>query len=298
MSAITLLDGGMGQELIHRAGDRPTPLWSTHVMREYPGMVQGVHADFFAAGASIATANTYAIHRDRLVVDGAEDQFDMLYETALAEAVAARGATGGGQIAGAIGPLIASYRPDLHPPLEQAMPLYAEIAAKLAATCDLILLETVSSILQATSALRASVPFGKPVWLALSVMDTDGTRLRSGEALTDAIPAAQAEGAAAILINCCTPEVIPDALNIIAQAGLPYGAYANGFEKIADGFLDDKPTVDALTLRHDFTPEAYADHVMGWVDQGASIVGGCCEVSPTHIAEIATRLRAGGHTIV
>ena len=30
MSQITLLDGGMGQELVHRAGDRPTPLWSTH----------------------------------------------------------------------------------------------------------------------------------------------------------------------------------------------------------------------------------------------------------------------------
>jgi homocysteine S-methyltransferase len=46
------------------------------------------------------------------------------------------------------------------------------------------------------------------------------------------------------------------------------------------------------------TPEAYADHAMAWVDQGATIVGGCCEVSPAHIAEIARRLRAAGHTIV
>jgi homocysteine S-methyltransferase len=37
---------------------------------------------------------------------------------------------------------------------------------------------------------------------------------------------------------------------------------------------------------------------MGWVAQGASIVGGCCEVGPAHIAELARRLRAEGHEIV
>ena len=42
MTKITLLDGGMGQELIHRAGDRPTPLWSTQVMMDHPGMVEAV----------------------------------------------------------------------------------------------------------------------------------------------------------------------------------------------------------------------------------------------------------------
>ena len=40
MSHITLLDGGMGQELVHRSGDRPTPLWSTQVMVDHPGIVQ------------------------------------------------------------------------------------------------------------------------------------------------------------------------------------------------------------------------------------------------------------------
>jgi homocysteine S-methyltransferase len=37
---------------------------------------------------------------------------------------------------------------------------------------------------------------------------------------------------------------------------------------------------------------------MGWVDQGATIVGGCCEVGPDHIAELARRLRAAGHDLV
>jgi homocysteine S-methyltransferase len=45
-------------------------------------------------------------------------------------------------------------------------------------------------------------------------------------------------------------------------------------------------------------PDTYADHVMSWVEQGATIVGGCCETGPAHIAEIHRRLRAAGHTIV
>jgi homocysteine S-methyltransferase len=58
------------------------------------------------------------------------------------------------------------------------------------------------------------------------------------------------------------------------------------------------PTVDTLEMRRDMGPRAYAGYVMEWVSAGAMIVGGCCEVGPLHIAEIAERLRAAGHTIV
>jgi homocysteine S-methyltransferase len=70
MADIVLLDGGMGQELVHRSGDAPTNLWATRVMLDHPGMVAQVHGDYFAAGATLATTNTYAIHRDRLVKVG------------------------------------------------------------------------------------------------------------------------------------------------------------------------------------------------------------------------------------
>ena len=72
MRKITLLDGGMGQELTHRAPEDPTPLWATQVMLDHPGMVQKIHQDYFDAGATVATTNTYAIHRDRLIGTGLE----------------------------------------------------------------------------------------------------------------------------------------------------------------------------------------------------------------------------------
>jgi homocysteine S-methyltransferase len=286
----------MGQELIHRAGDRPTPLWSTQVMVDHPGMVQGVHADFFAAGATIATTNSYAIHRDRIEDTAVAGQFEALHAAALAEAKAAQIAHGSGRIAGSIGPLRASYRPDLHPAPEVAVPLFAEIAKTLATDCDLLILETVASVAHARDALTAARMTNLPVWLSLTVSDTDGTRMRSGEPLYDVLDIA--ESADAVLINCSAPEAVTQGLPVIAGLGKPFGGYANAFEMITDEFLKEKPTVDALKVRRDMGPRAYAGYAMEWVTLGATIVGGCCEVSPGHVAEIARRLQAAGHTIV
>ena len=296
MTDITLLDGSIGQELVKRSGDRATPLWSTRVMMDHPGLVRQVHADFFAAGADVATTNTYAIHRDRLAPDGFEHLFDDLHAAALAEATAARDAHGKGMIAGSVGPLVASYRPDLHPADATAIPLFAEVVRRIAPSVDLILFETGASLAHARSALAAArdAAPGRPVWIAVTLDDEDGTLLRSGEAVADLLPILSDGGAAAVLANCSAPEAMPAALEIFARGDLPFGAYANGFTQITKAFLGARPTVDALSARRDMGPEIYAEHVMGWVGQGASIVGGCCEVGPAHIAAIDRRLREAG----
>ncbi len=290
MTDIILLDGSMGQELVRRAGDSPTPLWSTQVMIDHPGMVASVHADYRKAGATVHTTNTYTIHHDRLEGTGLEGQFLALHMAAMKEA------SGMGVLAGSIGPLIASFRPDIHPPHDIAVPLYAEVATIIAPHVDLILCETVASVAHAKAVLEAATAMGKPVWLSLTVDDVDGTRLRSGEPLTDVLPIAQ--NATAILINCALPEAITASMDILAKGNLPFGAYANGFTKISAAFLETKATVDTLTARQDLDPEAYAAFAMKWIDQGATIVGGCCEVGPAHIAKMAETITAAGHRIV
>ena len=193
--------------------------------------------------------------------------------------------------------LIGAYH-DLNPDPADAADKFGELAELMKDRVDLFLLETVSSVQEAEGALRGVAGKGKPVWLALTVMDEDGTRLRSGEALSDIAPLVEQFDPQAVLINCSRPEAIPAALDIVKGFGRPFGAYANGFTRISEGFLKDAPTVDALEQRKDLGPEAYATQAMGWVAQGASIVGGCCEVGPNHIAELARQLRDAGHRIV
>lgn len=294
MTDITLLDGGMGQELIHRSGDTPTPLWSTQVMLDHPELVEAVHRDYFRAGATVATTNTYAIHRDRLLGTGLIDRFDGLFTIALDAAHRASGGHPAARIAGAIGPLGASYRPDLLPPHDEAVALFTENARLLAPRVNLLIFETVASVAHAEAALEAGRTLSLPVWLAVTVDDEDGSRLRSGEPLTGLAHLT----ADAWLANCSAPEAVTTALDTLRTFGKPFGGYANGFTRITKDFLKDKPTVDALSARPEMTPERYADFAMHWVGQGATIVGGCCEVGPAHIRAIAERLRAAGHTIV
>ncbi|MFD3190321.1 homocysteine S-methyltransferase family protein [Sedimentitalea sp. HM32M-2] len=298
MTDITLMDGSIGQELVKRSGNRATPLWSTRVMMDQPDLVGAVHSDYFAVGATIATTNTYAVHRSRLARIGLEDEVPALIETAMAQAEMARDRYAGGRIAGALGPLLASYRPDLKVNPDEAALKFGELVQLMAPRVDLFLIETVSSVQEAEGALRATQDCGKPVWLALTVRDDDGRRLRSGEPLTDIAPVLSRYAPEAVLLNCSRPEVVTDGLPVLRQFGLRYGAYANGFTEISDAFLQDAPTVEVLQRRVDLDPAAYAEHAMNWVAQGATIVGGCCEVGPDHIAELARRLRAAGHRIV
>lgn len=297
MTKITLMDGSIGQELVKRSGNRATPLWSTRVMIDQPDLVGQVHCDYFAVGSTIATTNTYAVHRSRLERVGLEDQVPALIETAMAQAEMAR-ARHGGRIAGSLGPLLASYRPDLNPDPSEAAIKFGELVQLMKPRVDLFLIETVSSVGEAEGALRGTRGCGKPVWLALTVLDDDGTRLRSGEPLGAMAALVEEYAPEAVLINCSRPEAVPAALEIVKGFGKPFGAYANGFTRISEAFLRDAPTVDTLEQRTDLGPDAYADHAMGWVEQGATIIGGCCEVGPDHIAELARRLRAAGHEIV
>jgi S-methylmethionine-dependent homocysteine/selenocysteine methylase len=298
MAKITLLDGGMGQELLARTGDTPTPLWATQVMIDHPDVVRDIHADYFAAGATVATTNTYAIHHDRLAPFGKDDLFLTLHRKAAEQAQAARAAHGSGRIAVSLGPLMASYRPDLCPAPDVAEGLYAEIVALHAPHADLLLAETMASVAQAEGALRGAARGGRPVWLAVTVDDADGTRLRSGEPVAALASLVARYRPAAVLVNCSVPEAMAAALAEVAGFGVPFGAYANGFTHITEAFKQEAPTVDALHARHDLTPEKYAEFAMGWVAQGATIVGGCCEVGPAHIAALAQALRAAGHEIV
>ncbi|WP_136440977.1 homocysteine S-methyltransferase family protein [Pacificoceanicola onchidii] len=283
---ITILDGGMGQELIARSAAEPTALWSTKVLLDEPHLVRAVHDDFFAAGATVATTNSYAIHHDRLIRAGIDDQFESLHRAACEIACAARDAAGGGQVAGAIGPLVGSYRSDPLP--EDAVERFAEVCGVQAPLVDLFLIETASTLEQVRATLAGAKGQGKPVWLAVSVDDQDGTKLRSGEPLEAVMGCC--DGADALLINCATPEAVSTAVDMIKGVDLPFGAYANGFTGINPRFVQAGATVKELSARKDLTPQAYAAFAEDWAHKGATIIGGCCEVGPAHIAELARRL--------
>ncbi len=294
---ITLTDGGMGQELLHRTGATPTPLWSAQALIDHPDVVRGLHLDFITAGARVITLNTYAATPERLAREGVGEMFDTLQDRAMDAAETARDEAGVSDvaIAGCLPPLFGSYAPALTIPFDEALGYYRQVVAKETDRVDLFLCETMASAEEALCAATAACESGKPVWLSWTLDDKNPATLRSGEALGEAAGKIAHLPVAARLVNCSVPEAFDASIADLVSLGGRVGAYANGFHSI--DLLKHGGTVDVLDHRHDLGPEEYANHAMRWVEAGATIVGGCCEIGPAHIAHLKHRLEAAGHVI-
>lgn len=283
---IALLDGGMGQELIRRSGLPPTPIWATRVLLDSPELVETLHIDFIRAGAKVISLNNYTATPTRLARDASVELFEPIHKEAIQVAHVAREKSGveGIQISGCLPPLVASYKPDLVPSYEACLEEYRKIAAIQSDGVDVLFCETMATLREAEAAGKAACETGLPVVISFTLDDDNPQCLRSGETLIEGVKAVEPLGIEAVLINCSMPETITAALPSLVEAFPRVGAYANGFQSVAS--LEVGGTVSQLKARQDLTPEKYADYVLGWVDMGANIIGGCCEVGPAHISAI------------
>ncbi|MFK7858591.1 MAG: homocysteine S-methyltransferase family protein [Granulosicoccus sp.] len=290
MSKVTLLDGGLGQELLRRSERAPTPLWSADIMLKEPELVRDLHVDYIRSGATVLTLNTYSATPERLARHNALEHLESLHKAAMS---AAREAidiahVGGVSIGGCLPPLVASYRPDVSLPEEVTLDTYRRLVDLQLPVADLFLCETMASIPESRAAATAAMESGKPVWLALTVSDDHPDQLRSGEKLSDAIDVLEPLGLEAILLNCSHPEAINEAWPAMRGIKPRIGAYANAFVSV--DALQPGGTVEELQVRKDLSPTEYAEHAIGWTKNGATIVGGCCEVGPAHIKALHCRL--------
>ncbi|MFT4997865.1 MAG: S-methylmethionine-dependent homocysteine/selenocysteine methylase, partial [Flavobacteriales bacterium] len=82
LSAITLLDGGMGQELLRRSSRVVTPMWSADIMLNEPTLVRDLHREFIDSGARVITLNTYTATPQRLQRENQLGQLKFLHQAA------------------------------------------------------------------------------------------------------------------------------------------------------------------------------------------------------------------------
>ena len=291
-----LLDGGIGTEIVRR-GVR----WRQHGMRTDAGTVQTVHEDYIRAGADVITTNTFQLtrrtylnlfqnleHMRRIGAPGLEHQAAALTEKAvtLAKAAVQHAATDRPvAIAGSISPLNHCFRPDLSPPLDEAVREHAESAQLLAnAGVDFILLETMNTITEAQAALQTARKTGLPVWLSF-VLAPGGKTILSGEPIGDAVAEMGALGCDALLLNCAPPDDITTGLNELARVcKIPFGAYAHiGRYDPPSWKFEFHPQ---FTETDAWPPARYADAAQRWRGLGATVLGGCCGTTPAHISAI------------
>ena len=283
---ITLLDGGMGQEIVNRGGKVAFGEWAVAALHEAPALVYEIHCDYLRAGADVLTTNTYGTTRARLRHVGREDRLADFVRQAGELAARARDEAGrpNTRIAASLPPLEGSYLHEFTLTFEQTRAEFAELITLLHPYVDILLGETFSTSFEARAFLQAAQGSGKTVWLSFTLDDGAESHLRGGESLAAALASLAELRPDALLLNCSKPATITRALPTLAATGLPFGAYANGFTGIPASWEADGGVTQLAA--EGVTPAAYAREVAGWLGQGAAIVGGCCEMGPAHIARL------------
>jgi S-methylmethionine-dependent homocysteine/selenocysteine methylase len=269
--AVEILDGAVGTELIARGWAFDGPQWTACAAVDDPSLLTAVHRDYARAGATLHTANTFRTQ------PGAYGEG---WGEALAAAVrVARSAIPEiHRVAGSIAPVADCYRPDLSPG-EGARETHRLVACALAAEgCDVLLCETFAHGVEPLVAAEEAVRTGLPTWLSLTAGPFGD--LLSPEELRRIAKRAVSTGIERLLINCVSASRAQPYVEAIADLGAAFGVYANA------GSREEALGWDATGGR---AAEAYAAHAQGWVDAGASLIGGCCGTRPLHIAALAAR---------
>ena len=266
VNGFTLIDGAMGTELQKRGlktGALPELLNLTD-----PDIVRAVHEDYVNAGADIITANTFGANARKL------GSAQRVREVIAAGIRLAREA-GAGRVALDLGPTGAMLAPMGTMTFEEAYGLFKEqVAAGVEAGADLVLIETMSDLLEAKAALLAVKENSDlPVYVTMT-FDRDG-RTFLGTSPAIAAVTLSALGADAVGINCPLgpEEIVPFALEMLEWAPVPVVVQPNA----------GLPDATSGQTVYPVGPEEFARSVGRMLDAGVTIAGGCCGTTPEHI---------------
>lgn len=290
---ITILDGGMGEEISARLEGAATGLWSAKALLENPDMVVGLHKEYIEAGARIVITNTYSTIPSYLAKAGLEDRYVDLTRLGGELAQRAVGESGRAvQIAGSLPPLSESYKPDSVPPPDHAAPIYRNLVEALHDFVDIYLCETMSTAEEAVTASTQALKHGggKPVYVSWTLDETPGAGLRSGESVKTALEALAHLDIAGFMFNCAFPEAIERALHELRPlTDKPLGCYPNRTNKIPSEWTLDNDV--ELGRRTDVDEQYFVASSRRCIDAGATILGGCCAIGPTYIKALAEATR-------
>ena len=261
-----LFDGAMGT-MLQKAG-LPAGMPPEKMNLTVPETVKAIHTAYAAAGADILTANTFGASRQKLGEDPAP------YITAGVR-LARQAAGENTLVALDVGPLGVLMQPFGELSFEEAYSLFAEIVeAGAKAGADLILIETMSDLLEAKAALLAAKErTSLPVFVTMTFGEDGKTFLGTDPAA--AAVTLTSLGADVIGLNCSAgPRELRPLLDVMLQnSHLPVMIQPNaGLPRLKGG-----ETV------YDVRPEEFAQWGRAFLDDGAAILGGCCGTSPDHI---------------
>jgi len=291
-----ILDGGMGQELLNRGLKPKGTLWSAHALidKECHQMVIDTHLDFINAGAEVIVTTTFTARRNRLIQNDCEKYFEKINIKAVELAQKARDISKKEVlIAGGLPNQKQTYSADLGEDLDLIEKNFYDQAKLLKNGIDFFYLDVMSSGLECGIVLKTIESFNLPVLVGIHVRDNG--QLPSGETIKDIVKKYKNNNWLGIITACVSPKAYELVINDLQKLNMPYGFKLNAFKKIPEGYTvaskdqwgnaGNPSTV--LGINTDLNESKFYEYVKKFMENGATILGGCCEIRPSHMKEIS-----------
>ena len=287
-----ILDGGMGQELLARGMTPKGTLWSANAILDenYHKLLRDTHRDFVKAGAEVIVTTTFTTRRKRLRDNNVEEKFEYLNKKAGEIAFDVKKEFPNIFVAGGIPPQNLTYEADDRGE-EEIIKNFNEQAKLLNPYVDFFYFDVWSSIKEFKCGIKAIKEFNKPYLIGIHI--SEGINLPSGENISD-IKNIVDKQLLGIMLSCVSPENYENNLEELKGLNVPFGFKINGFitTKPKNGYNQNfinsngNPN-EFLGKRKDLTPKKIGEIVKKFKDNGATILGGCCETKPSHISAMS-----------
>jgi S-methylmethionine-dependent homocysteine/selenocysteine methylase len=295
-----VLDGGVATEL-QRVGTGVGPeagLWGTWALYTAPKAVLDVHRAYAQTGCHVISTNTWSILSAPEVERARPSRPKVAHWMDVARsgirlarrAIAETGREGECAVAFAISEEVNSED------RRETVELLARVFE--GDPPDLVLLETLTLVRdpETFETVELLLGTGLPVWLSFrrcrhGVCGVFGQHWGppEGDLFGRAARRFEEMGVGALLVNCLPVDHVPGMISWLRDfTNLPLGAYPNLGHLAGDRWRFDE----------EIDPRAYAELALRWREEGAQIVGGCCGVTPEHIAAVVEALHdtKPGHT--
>jgi 5-methyltetrahydrofolate--homocysteine methyltransferase len=255
-----------------------------------PEVVLDIHRSYFAAGADIATTNTFTATSIGQADYGLEPY---VHELNVEGAQLARRAAdeAGGFVAGSVGPLnvTLSLSPRVDDPafrthtFDQVRDAYAEqIRALDEGGVDFLLIETIFDTLNAKAAIAAARDEAPhlPLWISFTAIDRSGRNL-SGQTVEAFWLSVEHAEPFIVGVNCSlgAAEMRPFVEDLARTAPTYVSCHPNAGLPNEFGLHDEQPA-DTSGFLGEFARDGLVN-----------VVGGCCGTTPEHVKAIVDTIR-------
>ncbi len=280
---VLLADGATGTTLFANgltSGDAPE-LWNV----DEPDKIRALHQGFVDAGADIILTNSFGGTRHRLKLHSAHNR---VIELNMRAAELAREVVSGADrrlvVAGSVGPTGELFEPLGALTHEEAVDAFAEqIRGLKAGGADIAWIETMSAPEEICAAATAALQEGMPYCFTGSFDTAGKTMMGLDPADIHSVCAALAQQPVALGANCGVgaPDILASLLDMSA-AGTDTPLIVKGNCGI--------PRFKGAEVVYSGSPELMASYARLAIDAGASIVGGCCGTTTSHVAAMRAAL--------